>query len=151
VLAVLLLAQTYGVVALHPCQLSYYNLAVGGLRGAARLGFEPTYWGDSLTRPFLQEVVQQVPRGATIDVAPVLHPFQLDDLLAQSSLLRRRDIHLRAYDDRHRDDVRYVIVMRRHADPWETLRHPPPNSRLLAEIRREGVQLAALYAFAPYD
>ena len=31
-LAALLLAQAYGVVALHPFQLSYYNALVGGVR-----------------------------------------------------------------------------------------------------------------------
>ncbi len=141
-----LLAQAWGVVVLHPCQLSDYNLAIGGLRGANRLGFEPTYWGDSLTRSFLREVVAHVPRGATIDVAPVLHPAQLDDLRRQSPILREHEVQLRAYDDPHRDEVTYVIVIRRHADPWTSLEPAPAGSTLLAEVRRDGVQLAALYA-----
>jgi hypothetical protein len=32
----------------HPVQLSYYSELVGGLRGAARLGLEPTYYWDAL-------------------------------------------------------------------------------------------------------
>lgn len=33
-----------------PQLLSYYNLAIGGLRGATALGMEPTYYWDSLDR-----------------------------------------------------------------------------------------------------
>ncbi|MFG0334265.1 MAG: hypothetical protein ACF8TS_12945, partial [Maioricimonas sp. JB049] len=56
-----------------------------------------------------------------------------------------------AYDDVHRDDIRYAIVFRRRADPWASLEHPPDGARLLAELRRGGVQLAALYEFVPAD
>lgn len=40
-------------VRYHPCQLSYYSPLAGGLRGAARLGFEPTYFWDALTQDVL--------------------------------------------------------------------------------------------------
>jgi 4-amino-4-deoxy-L-arabinose transferase-like glycosyltransferase len=43
VLAGFLIVQSYGVVSLHPFGLSYYNLLVGGLPGALRLGLELTY------------------------------------------------------------------------------------------------------------
>lgn len=32
----------------YPQMLSHYSLLVGGVRGAARLGLEPTYWWDAL-------------------------------------------------------------------------------------------------------
>jgi hypothetical protein len=38
-----------GVIRYHPLQLSYYSPLVGGLAGATRLGFEPTYFWDALT------------------------------------------------------------------------------------------------------
>ena len=91
---IFLAAQGVGIVVMHPCQLSYYNLLVGGLGGADRLGFERTYWGDSLTRSLLSKVVASVPEGATIAVSPVLHQFQLDELLLQSPILRARRIRL---------------------------------------------------------
>jgi hypothetical protein len=150
-LGLFLAAQAWGLVSLHPCQLSYYNLAVGGLRGANRLGFEATYWGDSFTRSFLRELAAHTPRGAIVDVAPVLHPAQLDDLLLQAPMLREHALQLRAYDDPHRDAVNYVIVFRRHADPWTSLEPAPAGSTLLAEVRREGVQLAALFALTHGD
>jgi hypothetical protein len=81
----------------------------------------------------------------------VLHPAQLDDLLQQAPILRAHELQLRAYDDPHRDEVQYVIVFRRHADPWTSLEPAPAGSTLLAEVRREGVQLAALFALTHGD
>ena len=50
VLAAFLLVQGYGVVALHPFGLSFYDVLVGGLPGAERLGLELTYWSDPVDR-----------------------------------------------------------------------------------------------------
>ena len=55
-LVAFVLAQGYGVVALHPFGLSYYNLLVGGLPGAERLGLELTYWGDAVDRVLLDRL-----------------------------------------------------------------------------------------------
>jgi hypothetical protein len=95
-------AQAIGLVTTHPCQLSYYNLLVGGLSGAERLGFERTYWGDSFTRRLLTEVAAAVPKGSTIAVSPVLHQFQLDEILTQSPILRACRIQLIASSDARR-------------------------------------------------
>jgi hypothetical protein len=47
-LAVLALVPSVRAVGLsHPYQLSYYNLLIGGTRGAVAAGMEATYWGDS--------------------------------------------------------------------------------------------------------
>ncbi|QDU39132.1 hypothetical protein Mal4_34670 [Maioricimonas rarisocia] len=155
-LAILLAAQGWGLVVMHPVQLSYYNLLAGGTRGAAAMGMELTYWGDSLTRSFLSDVAESVPAGSVIDVAPVLHPSYLVFLEMQPALQQTKDGRdgrrkLRAYDDVNRDEIRYAIVFRRRADPWASLEHPPKNAQLLAELRRGGVQLAALYEFTPAD
>lgn len=142
--AAFLALQAGGVAALHPCYLSYYNLLVGGLRGADALGLEPTYWGDSLTRPLLQEVAEAVPAGGTVAVSPVLHQFQLADLLEQSPVLRRRGIRLIPFEP-HEPPPRFVLIFRRLADLPPELHAPPPDFHPLAEVRRDGVLLAALY------
>jgi hypothetical protein len=49
VCATALASGAWTVWAYHPCQLSFYSAAVGGLRGAATRGFEPTYYWDALT------------------------------------------------------------------------------------------------------
>jgi 4-amino-4-deoxy-L-arabinose transferase-like glycosyltransferase len=133
--------------SLHPCQLSYYNCLVGGLGGADRLGLEPTYWRDSVTRQLLKEVAREVPAGETVYVAPVLHPANRIDLMLLSPILRERELRFDSYDDRDpsKRDMRYVLVYRRHADPWPALEPAPAGGDLLAEVRRLGVQLAALY------
>lgn len=43
----LLLPNVIMTAAYYPYCLSYYSGLVGGLRGATRLGLEPTYWGDA--------------------------------------------------------------------------------------------------------
>jgi hypothetical protein len=129
----------------HPCELSYYNLAVGGLSGANRLGLERSYWQDSITRSFLRDVVAQVPKGTTLYLAPQLIPIQNVDLLLQSPVLVAHDVKILPYDDPIRDQIKYLIVFRRRADPWASLEPAPVGGKLLAEVSRAGVQLAALY------
>jgi hypothetical protein len=43
-----------GVIRYHPVQLAYYNEIIGGPRGAARAGLEPTYFWDALTPDMLE-------------------------------------------------------------------------------------------------
>ena len=143
------LLQAIGTALVHPAYLSYYNVLVGGLPGARALGLELSYWGDSVTRELLHEVAEQVPAGATIDFTPVLEPRQLDFLLAQAPILRERKIDLRPFEDRFLEtgDTQYLLYFHRHADIAGPFHQAPPGGRLLAEVRRQGVQLAALYAF----
>jgi hypothetical protein len=148
VMAGLLAAQSYGVIAMHPLGLSYYNLLTGGPRGAAKLGFEATYWGDSVTRSLLDQIADQMQPGEVLHVAPVLHPFQLEELRAQCPILRERNIVLRPYDDALDEPVRTVLVIRRRADSWASLT-PAPEGRLLSETVRGGVQLSTVYEVTP--
>ena len=52
-----------GIVQTYPYNLSYYSVAIGGLPGAERLGFEETYYWDTLGPEFLSWVRQQSQRG----------------------------------------------------------------------------------------
>ena len=97
-----LLAQSVGVIQMHPCQLSYYNLLVGGLYGADRLGFERTYWGDSVTRSVLNSM-PMTSEAPNVVVLPVLHHNQLDDLTRQSPILRKKRVQLRPANDQQRN------------------------------------------------
>lgn len=135
----------YNIVTLHPCHLSYYSEIVGGLWKAEELGFEPTYWGDSVTPKFLEEVLQEIPQGAVIEVAPVLHPLQLHFMQQGSWLKKRPDIILSAYDHNRDDISRYVLVIRRKADPWDSLSPPPVGTKTLHSVERQGIALAEFY------
>ena len=160
------LLQGWGLVAMHPCQLSYYNLLVGGLRGADAIGLERTYWSDSITRSFLQECVGKIPPGTTIEVAPVLHQFQVEEMEVQSPLVRRQKWKFQAYSEkdvsalRKSGRKRYVMIYYRLADLPDCF-HPHSHvsgrrnrredrkvetlGQPVVELKREGVPLAALF------
>lgn len=156
-----LMTQSVGVIVMHPCQLSYYNLLVGGLSGADHLGFERTYWGDSVTRSFLQSLVDGPSRGATVRVEPVLHQFQLPELLSQSPILRNQDVKLietyEMFSDKDAGKPRKFLGFLRRADlPVAYVRYPDgcrkswlgdadklddPEVRTVS-VKRQGVLLA---------
>jgi 4-amino-4-deoxy-L-arabinose transferase-like glycosyltransferase len=143
--ALFLAGQGWGVIATWPCFLSSYNLAVGGLGGAHRLGFELDYWGASVTREFLERIAQTVPEGAAIDVAPVLFDFQLAEVLKQSPVLRRHGIRLHAYDADQSRHSAYLLVFCRLADLSPELQTLIAERPALVETRRSGVLLSGLY------
>ncbi|MCA8998909.1 MAG: phospholipid carrier-dependent glycosyltransferase [Planctomycetaceae bacterium] len=130
---------------LHPLHLSYFNELTGGLSGATNLGMEPTYWGDSVTPEFLRRCHEKLPDGATVAIAPVLHPAILSEMWPHHTWLRHRpDLQFVAYDDQQQPLPEYVIVIRRHADPWASLTPPPEGTKRLAAVERSGVFLAEL-------
>ena len=54
----------------HPYELAFYNCAVGGARGARRVGLETIYWGSAYLQalPYLN---RNVPAGGSLFVTPV--------------------------------------------------------------------------------
>jgi hypothetical protein len=143
--AILVIGLPLGnMITMSPCQLSTYSLSLGGLYGASRLGFEQTYWGDSVTPEFLASAMQDLPVGDRVGVAPVLHPLTLNFMQRQSMLRYRPDLTLVAYDDKQPDVPRRVLLIHRRADPWSTLLPPPPGTKVLRQTVRQGVVLAEL-------
>ena len=145
ILALLLAGQAWGLVAMNPFQMSYYNALIGGFAGADRLGFERSYWMEGLTESFQRAIVEKVPRGSRIDVAPVLHPVFLPHLMDVSPILRGANLTLAAYDDKWAGGSKYVLMFHRKADPWASLNPPPEGTKVLAEVRRAGVPLVTLF------
>ncbi len=141
-LAAFLTLQVYGIIFLTPCWLSYYNLAVGGLRGADKLGFERNYWSDSVTHELLRTAMEKIPPGSTIYVTPVLHQFQLQELSAQEPLFTRHNIQLLAYQGQPLGEHDYLLVYYRRANLDIDLSE---GWNVITEIRRENVPLAGLY------
>lgn len=89
--------QGVGLVLYHPCQLSYYNLLVGGLAGAERIGLEVNYWADAVREPLLQEAAAQAP-GQTVFFAPHLAPFQAPGIAISSPALAESQTELVGWD-----------------------------------------------------
>ena len=139
--ASLLAAQGYGVLALHPFGLSYYNALIGGLPGAERLGLELTYWGDAVDGRLLQSLVNDGRPGESAALAPTLAPGQ-GAFSTPADLLRREIV---VGDEDAVKAASWVAVYRREAYWGLELRRAMARGRLAAERRRQGVRLSALY------
>lgn len=146
-LALLFVLQGAVLVMYHPYQTSYYNLLVGGLFGAQRLGFEVTYWGDAVREPLLAEAARRAPNEKVL-FAPNLAPFQAPAVEAFSPALHQGGVRLVGWDPRQPEAAkgcRWAIVYHRRAD----LAAAEPllrRGRVVCEYRLQGVWLTRLLA-----
>lgn len=67
---ILLMAGAIPLFNIHPYYLSYYNILTGGVKGANKLGFETTYWGDTCTNDILNYLNENAPPDAKIAIYP---------------------------------------------------------------------------------
>lgn len=141
--ALLVVSQAVGIVAYHPCQLSYYNLLVGGLPGAERLGFEICYWGDALVEPILREA-QTRSRGNGILLIPSLAPFHAPGIRMSSPALADHRVPLLDSLSASQEGAaapRCAVVYRRKADLPPT-RELMWSGEVVAEYKKQGVWLS---------
>lgn len=128
------------LVLLHPYELSYYNAAVGGLRGAAALGFEPTYWGDAASSEVMDWLDRHCERAAKVAFFPVgsfvpsTHQRVLKDL--------RSDLRLVDYES---GDWTYLVLVSRYGKWDDAARETQRGQRPVFSVRRRGVTLCAVY------
>jgi hypothetical protein len=141
-------AQGVALVLYHPCYLSHYGLLVGGLPGAARLGFEISYWGDAVTESLLKAVGEEGKPSAAV-FGPNLAPFQAPFVTVCSPTLARRKVNVVGWEGGRKGieaGCRYGIFYHRRADldgiPDELL-----NSKVVAERRILGVWTARVVEF----
>ncbi len=144
VLAALLICQSVGVVAYSPYWLSYYNGLTGGLYGAEKLGFEVSYWGDSLSRSFDEEVARRVPSNTDVAVVPIMHQFYLPELMKQVPAFKEHQLRLVAMDWPDKQ-TKYLISFARKADlPTEDELAAAGWKRVYVH-RQMGVEVAAMW------
>lgn len=155
--------QCLGVATTSPYYLSYYNAAVGGTRGAVQLGFETTYWGDSFSRRFLDKL-KNTAGNSVIQVAPVLHQFQLQELEKQVSFqpqapgspLRlvpwQSNGQLQSPDaDQERDSddsLEYLAVFHRRADAPSAESLKQRGWEFVDSVTCQGVDVASFWSRA---
>ena len=145
-LAVLLLVQGIGIVALHPFYLSHYSLLVGSLPGAMRLGFEATYWGDAINGTLLRATAQHA-SGRDVLFAPHLAPFQAAAANVSSAELIEHGVRLVGWDataPAAAANCRWALVYRRRAD-LDDAQFVLDFGTVVAESARQGEWLARLY------
>lgn len=137
--------QTAGLLFYHPFQLSYYNLFVGGLAGANKLGFETTYWGDSIREPLLAEGVR-LAEGGPILFTPNLASFQAPCTAASSPSISISGTELIGLDPNKPAEAErcpFAVIYNRRADPPEAF-PAIADGKVVAEHREQGVWLSRL-------
>jgi 4-amino-4-deoxy-L-arabinose transferase-like glycosyltransferase len=134
-----LLESVVETTRLYPYTLSYYNFAAGGLPGAEALGFEPTYYWDTMGPEFLDWAAERGREG------PV--DFKYPEALVNVFLLR--EWGKLPPEPVGPDSVRsYYVLQRRKGrytsfDSWLER-----NARPVFTISREGVDLLRVYPYA---
>jgi 4-amino-4-deoxy-L-arabinose transferase-like glycosyltransferase len=128
-------AQTY------PYHLSYFSQAIGGLRGAQRLGLDATYYWDTMGPEFLGWVRERA------QAEPLELHFQfglLNVILLREWGLFPRNVHVTLLDPTSHPD--YVIQRSPGTySPYD--RWLARNGHPIYAIRRQGVELLRVYAF----
>jgi 4-amino-4-deoxy-L-arabinose transferase-like glycosyltransferase len=140
VLASLILCQGFGVVMIHPFGLSYYNLMVGGLPGAEKLGLELTYWGDAVNGPLLDDLARLARPGETAALAPTLAPDQGKIITTR----RLVNLPLVIADQNLASRADWLIVSRRSSYWTPEVRARIARDPMIATEKRQGVWLSAL-------
>ncbi len=145
--AVFLLSSAWGIVIFHPCYISYYNGLVTTITADEVNMMEKDYWGSAITRSMLEEIAKKVPAGSTIEVTPVLIPFQLEVMQQQSPILRKMNYQLKPYESGTPLSGKYVLFYSRLADLPPEFQQLPEKAILLVETKRGGFRLAGLLHF----
>jgi hypothetical protein len=130
-----------GFAQYYPYNLSYYNLTVGGLPGAERLGFEPTYYWDALGPEFAQWARAQSRRGS--GPLELRFPFnQLGVVYLRAWGELPADLRIEGLDPTVRP---YYVVQRSPGAyaPWDRVLER--EGRPVFAVRRQGVDLLRVY------
>ena len=142
--------QGLGLLIYSPSHLSYYNLLIGGLAGAERLGFEATYWGDTVREPMLAEAARLSPHGQLLFV-PNLAPFQAWAVEVSSPALHDAHVRVAGWDESKPEEAkscRYAVIYHRRAD-LAGAKRLLEGGKVVQEYSQQGVWLARLVELRP--
>lgn len=145
-LAGFLVLQAEGTVWLHPYQLSYYNLMVGGLRGAERLGLEACYWGDCLDEGLLDRFAELAQPGQNAVLLPTLYEGHARYL--STPAMRAKRVRVLPEHEYSAERCQWALVFHRQgylSDPDGLSASVFREGRLEGEVSRDGVWLGRLY------
>lgn len=138
-----------GLFSVGPYWLSYYGGQIGGLRGAASLGFEVDYWGQSVSRTLFKSMRKEIGedhRFRVIGIAPSLHAMHHLEVMRQNRVFSDCNWNVEGFDiARHKDAIEYVIRFERRADGPTAEDLKSAGYEAVATIERQGVLLGALW------
>ena len=157
-LAVLMAVQLGGNLLFRPVYLSYYNLLVGGLWGASRLGFEVNYWGDAVTQQTVEQACKALhleqlagQKTEVILFAPNLAPFQAIALNGVFPIEQMCSAEIIGYDSAWQkapEGIHLAILYHRRAD-LHTLPQWLVEGEVLFEYSKQGVWLSRVVKVNP--
>jgi hypothetical protein len=153
---------------IHPCQINSYNV-LGCLinQRVSKPNLEVSYWGDSLSASWMREALAKVDHGSTVFVCPVMHQFQLPDLIKVHPEIQQKSLTLLAYGSPEWNQAlaevsspevpntaskKYLLTFQRLADlPVSELKHLDAQHRLetLSLQIRSHVEMARLSRLHP--
>lgn len=129
-------AMAVELLGAHPFPLSYFTPLIGGAQGAARLGFEPTYAMEVLSREVLDDFQSALPQGAGLTIRPMENYHQ--PFLARRGFLRP-DLRL------SKGDGPFFILVYRHGPLVGIRPIMVEHGTLVKSLERDGVPLAELW------
>ena len=136
-------SQSVGIVRMHPCELSYYNLLAGGLPGAQRLGMEPTYWGDSVTWAAFDQLNALVLPGRQVAVAFFPRSEFIDGIYVNDGYLDPDRFRVVPFEGRW--DYAILFARRSMIDPKPAARKLWDEATPAWQLQRMGVDLCRIY------
>jgi hypothetical protein len=139
-----------GIARTYPYTDSFYNLAIGGLKGAERYGFEPTYYWETTGPEFLAWLREQSRRK------PVQLCFAMDSV--NHDLLREwgeippdvRILHTNVAHPQIVGRPDYYVQQRRWGLYYPADRLLERRGHPVFVIRREGVDLLRVFDFPEF-
>lgn len=137
-----------GIAATYPYTDSYYNTAIGGLPGAERLGFELTYYWETIGPEFLRWAGDEAARR------PAAFAFPIDsvnhDLLRDWGVLPPGVVVVDLNSPPPGPPVEpdYYVLQRRRGLYYPADRWLDRNGHPVFAIRRQGVDLLRVYRSA---
>lgn len=140
-IGIVLTMGTVDAVGYFPHGLSFYNRLIGGLRGATRLGMEPTYWWDALDSETLQWLARNT--GPHEKVAFAAAPPKNLELLKGWGRLARVPSDTGKF--------RWYVIQRRPS-AWQAVdRRLIEHAKPAYQMTFKGVPLLDVYDYADYE
>jgi len=138
-LYILLLPALISLACIHPYQTSYYNMFIGGIKGAHKLGMETTYWGDCITGKTIKFINNNTPKNGRVIFCPV--GSFVPRYYKETGLLRK-DIEIADIND---EDFDYLILLSRQGmfnnKLWKIYKH----AQSIYEVSYQGVPFLKIY------
>lgn len=141
----ILLMQGAGLLWAWPFHLTYYNMVIGGLRGAEKLGFETIYWGEAFDpeawAALEQLTVEEAKPGGKVEVAFVGVAKEVPEFLQRCGYLSDSFLPVGP----QATGAEYLVVGRREGslarEGWLTALEPRVVARALFVRQKHGVPL----------